>query len=206
MELGKKILYQTDEVPACLSERDVNTLLQQAEIIKKNGFKPSFWMIDKSASEKNAIETGTYMHSETSVTDFKPVFPKANIRVCQFHVMQAIGRADFYKGDTDAGVGNGGDGESGKVGRRISVPLHARAAIAAAFRRVQRYRGDDGVPWEKSKHLAQFRRAVTDITDRHGISSIRPRILAYFDHCWFRPYWRSKPSFSFTQVCFTLLV
>lgn len=61
MNLGSKILNLTDDVPACLSERDVNTLLRHAELIKKTGFKPCFWMIDKSASEKNAIGAGAYM-------------------------------------------------------------------------------------------------------------------------------------------------
>ncbi|KZS93654.1 hypothetical protein SISNIDRAFT_465836 [Sistotremastrum niveocremeum HHB9708] len=50
---------------------------KNASRILKHGFQPLFWMIDKSTAEKNAI---------------LEIWPDACIRICQFHVIQAITR------------------------------------------------------------------------------------------------------------------
>jgi hypothetical protein len=76
-------------------------LLANAKVIVKHGWKPSHFMIDKSLAEKSAIRKGIYSHSsissQTAYTLFV-VFQDVIIRVCQFHIIQAIRRWDYDLG------------------------------------------------------------------------------------------------------------
>jgi hypothetical protein len=119
---------------------------------------------------------------------WKPTDPKPVIRVCQFHIIQAIGRADFYASTSEDGELDGSKKSKAKRNKKVSVGLDPRSDIAYAFRRIQRYRSDDPRPWED--WVSEFDDAIRAICDKHGISDASQIIIDYFDRNWFSPYWR----------------
>lgn len=117
-----------------------------------------------------------------------PVFPDAVIRVCQFHVIQALGRADLHHDDVDPGTEKVG---VTKRKNRISVSKGARADIAVAFRRFQRYGGDDD-PTTLNEYKERFREDIVALCDDHSIEAAVPSIMRYFERNWFCNRWRSE--------------
>ena len=116
------------------------------------------------------------------------VFPDSTIRVCLFHIIQAIGHADFTDGDVDLGKLRTKKRKKGVI--RGAVSLKARNTMVAAFCKVQRYRGSiDPKPW--CSYRNEFEVDVQAICDDHDIESMIVRILRYFDKYWFTEFWRS---------------
>jgi hypothetical protein len=137
------------------------------------------------------------------------VFEKPVIRICQFHVAQAIGRADFHSDEEDtfqAATSENPDTSTGNTskkttkarlkkkktrrqrGRKLSVCKEARNAIVRAFRRIQRYRASDEEPFES--YLEAFRSDVRNVCKEYGIVEAVQPILDYFDRNWFSDLWR----------------
>lgn len=114
-------------------------------------------------------------------------FDEPIIRVCQFHVIQAIGRADFY-GEIE-GVSKRSSRRGNKK-KRVAVSLEARSDMCKAFRRVQRYRGKNGEKFDT--YRARFESEIEAICTKHLIQDAKESILTYFEHSWFSDYWRRK--------------
>lgn len=110
------------------------------------------------------------------------VFPGAIVRVCQFHVVQAIGRADFHATKPD--------GTSTQTKNRVTVGLPLRRDVTNLFRRVQRFRGQaDPKSWEEYRR--DFDEGVREACEKHDNEAAAAPVLTYFEKYWFSEYWRS---------------
>ena len=134
-------------------------------------------MIDKDRAERNAIMNGEsslaclckqfLMSVLYSVWD-GDVGTRLHIRVCQFHIVQAILRW---------------------MASTVKVPQDVKVIIIQHFRLVQRCRNTPDDPWEKS--LGTFERMVADTCASFGIPPGNTQtILQYFRDNWFCPEWR----------------
>jgi hypothetical protein len=181
-------------MPGCRLSVECADLLQKAKKITKLGFKPLFWMIDKAASEKKAIEQGmstNMWHSIYTLTSCScPEFPGAVIRICQFHVTQAIGRADFDAGDIDP-RNHSQKKKKDKKKQCVAVSMRARSAFTNAFRRIQRFCGDeDPEPW--SIHKERFDEEISVACEEHEVTEIYSQVIHYFEKYWFSSFWRGR--------------
>jgi hypothetical protein len=121
----------------------------------------------------------------------RPDDPEPVIRLCQFHVIQAIGRADFFAVDgATEQSGKRVKGAKKKGRRRIAIGVEARSDICQALRLIQRFRRSDPKPWED--WLEEFRDRIRRICEKWDIEEAEEVILEYFDRHWFSDYWRSK--------------
>ncbi|KAF7362357.1 hypothetical protein MVEN_00582400 [Mycena venus] len=133
-------------------------LLAQARLIVQYGWIPAFFMIDKSRASKAAIEE---------------VFPGVPIRICQFHVMQAILR---WQRD------NAPEGERQP---RPVLSLPRKHMLLQAVREVQRCHHISR--W--SRYTARFRRRLDIIVE--GSQTSAETLWDYFEANWFCEEWRN---------------
>ncbi|KAF7334731.1 hypothetical protein MSAN_02371400 [Mycena sanguinolenta] len=132
-------------------------LFEQARHVKKHGWRPKFFMIDKYRSSRGAI---------------RRVFPGVPIRICQFHVMQAI-----LRWERDGGP-------PGEQQARPSLDLRRKHQLLWAVREIQRCRDPD--QWQE--YLDQFWQRLLYITEG---SQTDPKMLwDYFEANWFCDEWR----------------
>ncbi|KAG7085788.1 hypothetical protein E1B28_003329 [Marasmius oreades] len=129
-------------------------LIQQAQaVVNQKSWDPLFFMIDKSKAEKNALQQ---------------VWSKVSIRLCQFHVIQALLRWE---------VDNVTDSSKPKLSRIQKFKL------CWAFRELQR--ASDENEWLQMKKVFEAR-----------VASISPSqaslIIQYFEVNWFSQYWRGS--------------
>jgi hypothetical protein len=126
--------------------------------------------------------------------------------LCQFHIIKAIGKADFsgesgMVSDTDDEEGKrkrhqkGKAKQKGKKGRGshttpLAVSLRARQSICTEFRKIQRYRGRKGESWDE--YYTEFQQGLERIGVKYSIELAVPAILEYFDRNWFCDRWRCK--------------
>ncbi|KAK4705327.1 hypothetical protein P7C70_g884, partial [Phenoliferia sp. Uapishka_3] len=180
--------------------KDQALLLAEAQLISENGWVPSHIMIDKSRSELNALQ----MWSDEMQT---PI----NIRLCQFHIIQAILR---WSAD------NPGQSERGST-KGIKISRIAKLEILDAFRVLQRYRvtrrpespdkaaesEDDyavrcDVEWKEAVHV--FAERVNDLAIAYAEEGEADlwyqKVLNYFEDNWFTAEWRGASSPSLNRV------
>ncbi|KAK4701190.1 hypothetical protein P7C70_g5046, partial [Phenoliferia sp. Uapishka_3] len=170
--------------PIGRDEADQAQLLAEAIIIDKEGWKPSHVMIDKSRSELNAIRTW----ADAMGID-------VNIRLCQFHIIQAILR---WSADSP-----GAPDRTKK--KDIKITRLAKLEILDAFRALQRYRSAQGATesdaafsirsedeWKVAVTL--FASRINDLSDWYaeGDESLLwyDKVISYFEENWFTPEWR----------------
>ncbi|KZT31044.1 hypothetical protein SISSUDRAFT_1038738, partial [Sistotremastrum suecicum HHB10207 ss-3] len=145
------------------SEKDKEMILTNAKRILREGFHPKFWMIDKSAAERAAI---------------LEVWPKAVIRVCQFHVIQAITRYNSTS-------------EGKKKGRKaIHMSEEMLGMLLVAFRSAQRCRDTKDDPW-KAAHEA-FNKQIRRICRKYSRLDLILILTEYFDDNWWCEEWRNS--------------
>ncbi|KZP15732.1 hypothetical protein FIBSPDRAFT_958571 [Athelia psychrophila] len=152
---AEKIVNGGSEVaidPGLLEHRE--SLLAESRIVIQEGWWPAFFMIDKSRAEKNGIQR---------------VFPGIPIRICQFHVVQAILR---WEKDEPSGQG------------RPKLSLVQKHHLLYAVRDLQRCR--DSHDWDDK--LRVFYRRV-GVLSNDDIDKAE-RIKAYFNVNWFKLEWR----------------
>ncbi|KZP10623.1 hypothetical protein FIBSPDRAFT_757936, partial [Athelia psychrophila] len=138
--------------PGLLEHR--GSLLAEPRIVIQEGWWPAFFMIDKSRAEKNGIQR---------------VFPGIPIRICQFHVVQAILR---WEKDEPSGQG------------RPKLSLVQKHHLLYAVRNLQRCR--DSHDWDDKLRVFYRRVGVLSNDD----SDKAERIKAYFNVNWFKLEWR----------------
>ncbi|KAJ6488269.1 hypothetical protein C8R47DRAFT_1216070 [Mycena vitilis] len=128
-------------------------LMKQAHLVVKHGWEPAFFMIDNSLTKP-------------------PVFPRVIVRICQFHVMQAILR---WERDGSA---------PGEQQARPTLDIRRKHQLLWAVRAVQRCR--DPAQWQA--HINQFRQRLDYITEGSRTSSAT--LWNYFEANWFCDEWR----------------
>jgi hypothetical protein len=165
-------------------------LLANAKAIVKHGWKPSHFMIDKSLAEKSAIHKGIYFHFYGITTNNSQsivVFRDVIIRVCQFHIIQAIRRWDY---DIGAGRSNKTARKTGKRPKyQKSLPEEALVEILALFRSTQRCRDTETHPWSEAQ--TTFEDRLLSICENHGVRSSVTSLTLYFRDNWWCNEWRS---------------
>ncbi|KAJ7852532.1 hypothetical protein B0H13DRAFT_1207570 [Mycena leptocephala] len=129
-------------------------LMKQAHLVVEHGWRPRFFMIDKYRSSLVAIRRGVI------------------IRICQFHVMQAI-----LRWERDGGA-------PGEQQVRPTLDLRRKHQLLWAVREIQRCRHLE--QWQQ--YLDQFRLRLDYITEGSQTSS--DTLWDYFEANWFCDQWR----------------
>ncbi|KAJ6503095.1 hypothetical protein DFH09DRAFT_942314, partial [Mycena vulgaris] len=131
-------------------------LMEAAERVRDNDWNwvPLFFMIDKSMAEFIAI---------------RGVWRNIIIRLCQFHVIQAILR---WERDQDAS------------GARPKLTRKAKSKLLYAVRELQRCRSAED--WEDDVEM--FKSRIATFTNR----TTKTAIIAYFEKNWFVDLWRDS--------------
>ncbi|KAK4702091.1 hypothetical protein P7C70_g4134, partial [Phenoliferia sp. Uapishka_3] len=170
--------------PVGRDEADQARLLAEAIVIDRDGWRPSHVMIDKSRSELNAIRTwaaAREMH--------------VNIRLCQFHIIQAILR---WSADSPS------PSDRSKK-KNIKITRLAKLEILDAFRALQRYRSAQGAKevdevfavrseeeWKAAVTL--FASRISDLSDVYAEEDESllwyDHVIGYFEENWFTDEWR----------------
>ncbi|KAE8260220.1 hypothetical protein A4X03_0g3874 [Tilletia caries] len=152
-DLGEKELNQ-------LRKRDPQLVKRAADIQKRGAWQPAGVMIDKCTAELNAIKT---------------VWPEVQVRLCQFHAIQAIGRWD-----TDST-------QNLKNRKSPGISIAQKLLICIAFREAQRCR--DGAEW--SQFQTAFEKEVNSILAR-CTAAVRKQVVSYFRENWWNDTWRGS--------------
>ncbi|KAE8221223.1 hypothetical protein CF326_g8600 [Tilletia indica] len=159
VEEAALICSRADAQPASKSSTNVDVLLHNArKICTERAWRPATVMIDKCKAELNAIND---------------VWPDAQVRVCQFHIMQAICRWDT---ETKSGT--------------YKPPAIARTlkpAICTAFREAQRCRRTSEWPTA----LKEFEERIKKILCKEPAGTVK-QVLNYFSVNWWSPPWHGK--------------
>ncbi|KAK4701402.1 hypothetical protein P7C70_g4829, partial [Phenoliferia sp. Uapishka_3] len=169
---------------------DQALLLQEATLIAEHVWAPSHVMIDKSRAELNAIRTWA-----------ASMGVEVNVRLCQFHIIQAI-----LRWTTDA------PNSAFRTAKKdVKISRIAKLEILDAFRALQRYRvaqraATEELPAESDAAFAErcdlewtaavrlFGHRIADIAEAYadeGEADIwYDKVMHYFEDNWFTPEWR----------------
>jgi hypothetical protein len=120
------------------------------------------------------------------------VFPDTLVRLCQFHIIQAIQRWVVDRGDGDK-LSDPDNPDSGPA-MKIRLSKRAKADLLQEFRLTQRCRDMPDDRWEDA--LEKFERAVDQLCSNHGISDVAPAIIEYFRRNWWCDTWRGVSIFT----------
>ncbi|KAJ7884058.1 hypothetical protein B0H13DRAFT_1890127 [Mycena leptocephala] len=137
-------------------------LIEAAERVRANNWNwvPLFVMIDKSAAEMKAL---------SKAAESSQVWPETDVRLCQFHVIQAILRWDR---DHDTST------------TRPKLSRDSKDRLLHAVRELQRCHSD--AEWDAE--VGKFKTRIASFTD----ASTTGTIMQYFERNWFIPLWRDS--------------
>jgi hypothetical protein len=123
----------------------------------------------------------------------KTVFPDIIIRVCQFHIIEAIRRWDY---DLGAGRASANDRKTGKrtKKRKASLPKEALVEILELFRSTQRCRDTPSHPWSEAQDTFEGR--LRSICQNHGVESAARTLIIYFRENWWCDEWRGAHAYA----------
>ncbi|KAE8193015.1 hypothetical protein A4X03_0g5730 [Tilletia caries] len=148
----------TDDL-AEMEQKEPLLLKHALQIQAAQAWSPAGVMIDKCLAELNAI---------------KEVWPEVQVRICQFHAIQAVCRWQ-----TDSGI-------SGARAKKIpAINKIDKLVICSAFREAQRCRTAEEWP----EHQKKFETAVNKILKKYS-SSARSAVNSYFNTNWWQSVWR----------------
>ncbi|CAD6925856.1 unnamed protein product [Tilletia controversa] len=150
-----RICSDADRTPQAKLDTATVLLANARRICEERSWRPSTVMIDKCRAELNAINE---------------VWPDTQVRLCQFHIMQAICRWDA-------------EGKSATA-KPPSVPRSLKPAICIAFREAQRCR--DMKDWPTT--LVKFEAAIKEILSKESAATVK-QVLTYFAVNWWSPPW-----------------
>ncbi|KZV90368.1 hypothetical protein EXIGLDRAFT_837845 [Exidia glandulosa HHB12029] len=149
--------------PDCVQHSNRAAVLQAARAIVEAGeWNPCWFMIDKDKALVKAILA---------------VWPDAVIRLCQFHVIQAI-----LRWHTDA-EGNLDDLNP----KRPRLTYDQKRQVLDAFRSLQRCRSVS--QW--SAYVKTFTSAINNIMKKKN-RSMANTLIQYFERNWFTDFWRDR--------------
>ncbi|KAJ7078643.1 hypothetical protein C8R44DRAFT_754809 [Mycena epipterygia] len=157
-KMAYDLVHGLAEVDPAFKE-DRERLLAEARktLDSPTGWRPAFIIIDKFRPSRLAI---------------RQVFPGLLIRICQFHVIQAIFRWDRDNGDRM------------EPQQRPSLSVARRHLLIHAVREIQRCRN----PARWNEYVNRFRARVVRLTEGSATSS--QTIMRYFEANWFCDEWR----------------
>lgn len=183
---------------------EVKKLKKEARQIVKYGWNPSHFMIDKSLAEKKAIQKGT-LREQLYDIGYLPqfsVWPRAIIRVCQFHIIQAILRWVEERGRGESGKLSKKTGKRGKKGtsnNKLSLSGAGMKAMLEAFRWAQRCRNTSRDPWHQAQTI--FEGNLRRICQADNLNAI----ITYFRDNWWCEEWRGSFIYFWQMVCLIIL-
>ncbi|RPD63945.1 hypothetical protein L227DRAFT_496300 [Lentinus tigrinus ALCF2SS1-6] len=152
-ETWERIRLRAQAILSARTAEEESELRQLADDIVKDKYKISHFMIDKCLAELHAIK--------------QAVFPSAYIRLCQFHIIQALTRLDCDNGDRGAPM-------------RISLDI--KYQIVYHFRTMQRCR--TWKEWPEARNV--FLKYLEDVERcRKQLDYLRQ----YFITNWFTEDW-----------------
>ena len=174
---------------------EVAKIKKEAARIVTKGWIPSHFMIDKSLAEKNAIQQGIgTTHSNSALCLFQvTVWPGAIIRVCQFHIIQAIVRWVEERGRGESGKSSKKTGKRPKKagdGGKLSLPTKAMKDVLEAFRWAQRCRNTADDRWAHAQTV--FESNLQWICQSYNCAESLNTITKYFRDNWWSEEWRGK--------------
>jgi hypothetical protein len=154
----------------------VTQLVKMAQaVVNKGGWFPDHAMIDKSHAEYNALKNGEFLSCKIGMkftVVVCVVWMDINIRLCQFHIIQALIRWGKSKAKKAK--------KGGKAHPHHGLNEDALQDLLALFRQAQRCR--DSRTW-KTQFLVSFNRGIDDISKEHKCNA--NAIKAYFlDNWW----------------------
>jgi hypothetical protein len=173
---------------------EVAKIKKEAARIVMKGWIPSHFMIDKSLAEKNAIQKGIgTTHSNSALRlSHVTVWPGAIIRVCQFHIIQAIVRWVEERGRGESGKLSKKTGKRPKKagdGGKLSLPTKAMKEVLEAFRWARcRDTADDR--WAQAQTV--FESNLQRICQSYNCAESLNTITKYFRDNWWCEEWRGK--------------
>ncbi len=162
---------------------EVAKIKKEAAGIVMKGWIPSHFMIDKSLAEKNAIQRGigaTLSNSALCLSQVT-VWPGAIIRVCQFHIIQAIIRWVEERGHGESGKLSKKTGKRPKKagdGGKLSLPTKAMKEVLETFRWAQRCRNTTDDRWAQAQIV--FESNLQRICQSHNYANSLNVITKYF--------------------------
>jgi hypothetical protein len=156
------------------------------EVAATAKWTPAFWMIDKCKAEFNAIRACKSLLNLFSLRSpyLIPTLNKtqrsgdhdAVIRLCQFHVIQALVRWET-------------DGEK-RSGESPSLSQAAHVAILHFFRKIQRARTMEELEVRKAAFWLDLDSVLSRyISDEAKAARQRDRLHDYFEKYWFTDFW-----------------
>ncbi|KAJ7064679.1 hypothetical protein C8F01DRAFT_1127692 [Mycena amicta] len=147
-------------------------MCKMATIVTKSqhGWIPLFAMIDKSKAKVRGIRNGLFSSYTLTSLNLCVVWASVRIRICQFHVIQAILRWER-------------DHDLDKDDKRVILSVSMKDQLLQAFRELQRCPSSED--WEA--HVAVFERAVELLASN---KSAAREIKKYFRLNWFNIVWR----------------
>ena len=113
------------------------------------------------------------------------VFPDTLVRLCQFHIIQAIQRWMVDRGNGDKL--SDPDNPDGGPAMKLRLSKKAKADLLQEFRLTQRCRDTPDDHWEDA--LEKFERAVYQLCSNHGVLDVAPAIIQYFRQNWWCDTW-----------------
>lgn len=119
------------------------------------------------------------------------VWPEALIRVCQFHIVQAIRRwvdERAREGMKDRVYAN--QKRKKKKSRAFSLPTKATAEVIVAFRYAQRCRDTADKPW--AGYQLTFEGEIGRICTQWSKEEYADIIIDYFRDNWWSNEWRGE--------------
>ena len=174
---------------------EVAKIKKEAARIVTKGWIPSHFMIDKSLAEKNAIQQGirtTHLNSALCLSQVT-VWPGTIIRVCQFHIIQAIVRWVEERGRGESGKSLKKTGKRPKKagdGGKLSLPTKAMKDVLEAFRWAQRCRNTADDRWAQAQTV--FESNLQRICQSYNCAESLNTITKYFRDNWWCEEWRGK--------------
>ncbi|KAF8593340.1 hypothetical protein BDV93DRAFT_461414, partial [Ceratobasidium sp. AG-I] len=151
-------------------EDEISQIQAAAKMVAAKKWSPAFFMIDKDQAERNAC---------------KQVFPNVEVRVCQFHAMDAIQR--WLKAAHPLPVDLGKKTKS-KSRKTFIVPEDAHKDIQNAFRLTQRCRDAQ----DFTTYRNAFDEAIGQICAAFNIPQQKDPICQYFNENFWSQDWRDS--------------
>ncbi|KAE8259487.1 hypothetical protein A4X13_0g997 [Tilletia indica] len=154
-ELENVVMMEAVELTQTREDVDDILMVNARKIVQAGSWQPASVMIDKCRAELNAIQN---------------VWPSVQVRVCQFHIMQAICRWDT---DTKTGLD-----------RPPGVSRAHKADICVAFREAQRCRNPTDWPVTVATFETRVRKILSGYT-----AAIVTLVVNYFTRYWWTEPW-----------------
>ncbi|KAF8573395.1 hypothetical protein K439DRAFT_1625113 [Ramaria rubella] len=145
---ARKIVENPDDV-SHTAPGDREEILPLAEVILKDGWNVLKWIIDKCRAELKATKKGmsTRWSTVMRTDEVLEAFPGAIIRICQFHIIQAILRWDC---------------SNGKIAKAPRISARVKLKLCVHFRKAQRCRTHEEWPAYQKNFMVAAKKTIME--------------------------------------------